>query len=376
MKHSSIYQAIILLILISSSFSSCTNDKLEDHRLPPEEAFYLFNLGSKVDAKFLGCGYEAYEDCGDRVKKRIRQEVGTPSFDRLVELGQHFHENFIPFPVTSHSRENWVVEIVNKMKPFMLRQEYPYEVYILESDQFNAFTIPGGNIYVTTKVLDLVQNIHELAYIVGHELAHNENDHTKENARLYMFQLKKEEEDNIFSSLNSLFTTYVSSSCGKSDELECDISSMYLLDEAGYDAELALGGIEILRQISGTKSNNFWDGLFFSLFGTHPWSDDRVNCVQGYVRGSKVNTRCEEVFTDLQGVVNTKTSPLGLREYPIKKSNKIFDIPKGSMVDVICDCVEQEYRKNIDFYYVSFLTADNTLLKGWVDKQYIQLVSQ
>ena len=187
------------------------------------------------------------------------------------------------------------------------------------------------------------------------------------------YQEMKEEEGTIWAYIELLATSLVSNSCNKSDELECDIASMYLLDKAGYDPEAALGGIDLLRRISAEKTGDWFETLVFAAFGSHPWSEDRVRCVKGYVRGSKVEVKCEEKFTKQRGKVITNSSPLNIRTYPIKKAEKIFPIPKGAEVEVLCDCVQQEHRPDRDWLYVEYFDGE-IFHKGWVDKRYIEFL--
>lgn len=361
-------QILPLLILIIGTLQfGCGTDS----KVPETEETYIFSFKSEVDAKAIGCGYTNYEEVGDWIKKRIREKVPPLSTQQLIELGQYFHDNYINYPITEHERSDWAEEIVERMKPYLVENEFPYNVYTVSEPSFNAFTIPGGNIYVTTGLLDAVSNKDELAYIMGHELGHNENDHTKELARLYKYVEAKEKEGGFWDLSNALITQIAASICGKSDELECDISSMYLLHKAGYDPENALGGIDLLRSFSSPKPDSDWKAMVFAFFSTHPWSEDRDKCVTSYVQSAKVRVECEEIFDNAKGVVATKVSPLNVREYPIKKSNSLKKIPKGAEVEVICDCVEQEYRKNRDWLYVSYEEGGEEF-NGWVDKKYIK----
>ena len=68
----------------------------------------------------------------------------------------------------------------------------------------------------------------------------------------------------------------------------------------------------------------------------------------------------------------TKTSPLNARAYPINKAKSLKQISKGVTVDVICNCVEQEYRKHQDWLFVAY-QENEEVFKGWGDKKYIAL---
>lgn len=53
------------------------------------------------------------------------------------------------------------------------RPEVTYDVRLIDTEEVNAFSIPGGFIYVTKGLLDEVQSDHELAGVLAHEMAHN-----------------------------------------------------------------------------------------------------------------------------------------------------------------------------------------------------------
>jgi len=57
--------------------------------------------------------------------------------------------------------------------------DYNWEMAILETDQINAFVMPGGKIVVYEGLLKAAQNQHQLAAVIGHEIAHVTAEHTK-----------------------------------------------------------------------------------------------------------------------------------------------------------------------------------------------------
>ena len=56
---------------------------------------------------------------------------------------------------------------------------YNWEMAILETDQLNAFVMPGGKVVVYEGILKAAQNQHQLAAVIGHEIAHVTAEHTK-----------------------------------------------------------------------------------------------------------------------------------------------------------------------------------------------------
>jgi len=53
------------------------------------------------------------------------------------------------------------------------RPEITYDVRLLDTDMVNAFSLPGGIIYVTKGLLEEIGSDHELAGVLAHEIGHN-----------------------------------------------------------------------------------------------------------------------------------------------------------------------------------------------------------
>ena len=47
-----------------------------------------------------------------------------------------------------------------------------WEIAVFDDDAVNAFALPGGKIGVYTGLLDLAENQHQVAAVIGHEVAH------------------------------------------------------------------------------------------------------------------------------------------------------------------------------------------------------------
>ena len=55
-----------------------------------------------------------------------------------------------------------------------------WEVVVFDSPQINAFALPGGKIGVYTGILNVTENQHQLAAIMGHEVGHVIEHHSNE----------------------------------------------------------------------------------------------------------------------------------------------------------------------------------------------------
>lgn len=66
-----------------------------------------------------------------------------------------------------------IQDILAAIVPHTQRPDVQYDVRLLDTKEVNAFSIPGGFIYVTKGLLEAVQSDHELAGVLAHEIAHN-----------------------------------------------------------------------------------------------------------------------------------------------------------------------------------------------------------
>lgn len=66
-----------------------------------------------------------------------------------------------------------VQDIVNTLRAVSPRPDVEYQIFLLDTKEENAFSIPGGYICVTRALLDNVQSTDELAAVLAHEMAHN-----------------------------------------------------------------------------------------------------------------------------------------------------------------------------------------------------------
>jgi hypothetical protein len=349
----------LFILFFSCLFGAC------GEALPEEKTLYLFPFGTHVDAAWLDCGYKSQEKCGDATKRQLREEVGDVSLEEQIAIGKDFHEH-LPYPIAEDAaRQEKIADIIDRMRPFLKNQDFKHDAYVLNTSEVNAFTIPGGNVYVTVGLINSMPSEDALAYVIGHELGHNENNHTKESAILCKYMEKQEANGGFFASLQAMYIGLKSNYCGQADELESDITGIYLAEKVGYNPVLALKAVEVLKKMDVKKPESSWKKMLIDVLRSHPWSEDREKCLKDYVTNAYTVAKCAKVYDGEKAIVNTKSDPLILREYPNVNAEKVAALPKGSTVKLICDCVQQANGRN--FTYVK----NDENAKGWVDSKYL-----
>ena len=98
-------------------------------------------------------------------------EIGRQYFAQLREAGD------VLFDSVFYEHLNEVGSVV--ADAVRSRYEYPIRYYIVRGDTANAFSVPGGNIYVNEPLLRLAKNRDELAGVLAHEAGHMVKHHVK-----------------------------------------------------------------------------------------------------------------------------------------------------------------------------------------------------
>jgi Zn-dependent protease with chaperone function len=140
------------------------------NHLPPEKNRILFE--SAEDA--IKAGYSPCKACFD-----IRPTLSDFTLERrlakqtIIEIK---NQNEILYEHSSLPKlQSIVTKILNNwVEPL---EGYNYRVQVIRDDEPNALAVAGGNIYVTSGLLDIVENDDELEFILAHEIAHIERRH-------------------------------------------------------------------------------------------------------------------------------------------------------------------------------------------------------
>ena len=142
-----------------------------------------------------------------------------------------------------------VTAITNRLTPQTrtFREDAPgwkWEVNTISSPQVNAFVMPGGKIMVYSGIVDKLKlSDDELAFVLGHEMAHALREHSREHvsqaaaaqtaiglgaALLGLGQ-------GAASLANIGYEAFIATRFGRADESEADRIGMELAARAGYD---------------------------------------------------------------------------------------------------------------------------------------------
>jgi len=159
-----------------------------------------------------------------------------------------------------------------------------YQVKIIEQNVPNAFTLPGGHIYVTKELLGFVESDHELAAILAHEIAHN----TKLHALKALAKAKKLQLAQLLalgvgiatggsSGMNiAVFAQFVTlavmNGYGTEAESEADLAAIHYLAKTQFNP---VGLVTFLERLARDESRRP-AGPDPGIFRTHPPTIKRI----------------------------------------------------------------------------------------------------
>ncbi len=168
-------------------------------------------------------------------------------------------------------------------------QGFNWEYNLVQSNDVNAWCMPGGKIVVYTGILPVTQNEAALAVVVGHEVAHAVLKHGSERMSQGLVQQlggvalsvalanKPAQTQNLFMQAYGLGSTVGAIlPHSRQQELEADRYGLIYTALAGYDPRQAVPLWERMAKLSnGQKPPEF--------LSTHPAEQTRIEQLQKYM---------------------------------------------------------------------------------------------
>ncbi len=212
------------------------------------------------------------------------------------KLGKKLSEDIEKkYEVIEDSNQNSLIAgIGNKLAEASEMREMQFHFRILKKDGPNAFSIPGGYVYVTYDLFDYIHSDDELAGILAHEIAHVIHNHalkqTRDNTKFTLLTilgvLLTGEPD--VAVLGKLTTITLLNQYSREYEEEADLTAINLLIKAGYNP---VGFLTFLERLYTREM--FKPEVNLGIFQTHPETENRINYVKDKLkeRGIDIDRR-------------------------------------------------------------------------------------
>jgi predicted Zn-dependent protease len=224
-------------------------------------------------------------------------------------------------------------EYINRLTQNLTRNsdvKFPVTVKVIDDDVINAFTLPGGYLFVNTGLIRLSESESELASAISHELGHVAARHYVRQASRGDLLTASTIPLIFLGGIPGIAAQQVANiglpmgmfKFSRDFETEADLLGIQYLYKTGYDPTAA---IDMFERIEAAQRNH--PGAVSQLFNTHPLTSDRINKTQKNIEQNLparpeyvVNTsEYEDIrarLVSLQGnrKVNEKPTPTLLRK--------------------------------------------------------------
>jgi predicted Zn-dependent protease len=179
-----------------------------------------------------------------------------------------------------------IAEYVNRVGQNLVRNsdaKVPFTIKVLDTEEVNAFALPGGFFFVNSGLILRADNEAELAGVMAHEIAHVAARHgTKQATRGEIINI---------ASIPLIFmggwTGYaIRQGAGlaipmgfltfsRGFESEADMLGLEYMYKTGYDPTCFVDFFEKIQTLEKKKP-----GTMSKVFSTHPMTDDRIKAAQ------------------------------------------------------------------------------------------------
>jgi predicted Zn-dependent protease len=204
--------------------------------------------------------------------------------DQMNQLGaQSFQEIEKQTPTTENAQAKQYVTCIANSITAILPKEYQgqWDVKVFESDEVNAFALPGKKIGVYTALLKVATNQDQVATVLGHEVGHvlarHGNERVSENVILQEGMSMVDaflgggptQKSLIMGALGVGAQVGVALPHSRTQEAEADRIGLDLMAQAGFDPKQSVELWHNMSKASGGKEPAQW-------MSTHPANASRI----------------------------------------------------------------------------------------------------
>lgn len=237
----------------------------------------------------------------------------APTVQQEIQIGNQYSaevERTMPIIKDGAARSAFLASVA-PLRRVVRRKDLAWEFEIVNSDQVNAFAVPGGHIYVFRGLIERARHWDEFAGAVAHEIGHVDLRHSAQqmgtasaaNTGLTLaYVLLGRRPSGAEQLAVGLAGGAVFAKFSRDDEREADSMAVEYLTEARIDPNGMIKMFETLRDLQQREPSKveLW-------FASHPMPSERIANTERYIAtvpGARAATRTgrsdSDAFAQLQ----------------------------------------------------------------------------
>ncbi|ADU96437.1 M48 family metallopeptidase [Thermovibrio ammonificans] len=178
---------------------------------------------------------------------------------------------------------NWVGQ---RIAAVCGRHDIEFHYKVIESPELNAFSLPGGWVYIYTGLLKHLKDEADLAFVLGHETGHIVGRHAIRRLQLIYginlllsLTLGGKNLSPIEEEVLKVLYQIVIAGYSRKEEFEADAMGAYFTGKAGWNPVASVETIQILDSLMKFKPSGVTE-----LFMDHPTNKKRIANLERWIR--------------------------------------------------------------------------------------------
>lgn len=236
----------------------------------------------------LGClSLNTIGQAGSSILEEVR-DVNIFTDEEELQFGKAFaeqHAREVKF-YTDPFVNNYINDIGHTLVKHSKRKNIPYTFKVVDSEDVNAYAVPGGFIYINLGLIRAAQTESELAFVIGHEIGHIVGRHSmKQLTQVYGIELLKQLIlDEGSSELSEIVVDVLAAGLlfkySRDDERESDFYGVQNVYDISISPEGGIRFFETLQKLQRREPS-----ALEALLSTHPVNSERVANIRAQIDG-------------------------------------------------------------------------------------------
>ncbi|WP_317900133.1 M48 family metallopeptidase [Aurantibacillus circumpalustris] len=219
-----------------------------------------------------------------------------------VQLGESIGEMYAKESDMNDSANYYMHQFVKQLE---LDDTYKIDVKVVQSEDINAFALPGGKIFVYSGIIEKMENYEELVALLGHEVTHVLNRHSLKNicrsaATSIVVASLFGDVTGIGAGILSQAEQFKQLDYSRDLETEADNNGLQIMVENKVNPQGMLDLLRLLKE-EGTEMPKFMKYL-----STHPDTDSRISNILNNPELKNEfpeNEKLKELFIKVKGCI-------------------------------------------------------------------------